>query len=677
MRPITSLLMLGALLVAFAGTAAAQAAASTGVQNYATAPTGNYLDEYYFDVDFGGGVAGCDLSLAIVHTAGVSMQVEILMSDPMTTLTGPAQLPTYNPAISYTNAAAGSSASAVIWGPNSVVTTPGNYPLTGVVRFDILVTVLGTGGIFPNDITVSFTTSVGTIVSNAAFPIPVGTAMGYNVWSQVTPGTAGLLGGYGRAGNCDYFQRNYSNFLFGVTRFGSATEEMQFFIDVDLGTATTTLGVGLMTFAYVQGGAATGTVITELFDMTVGYGPSVASATASTSVTGIAGAGYDSYITASLTGLLRFRVVMRGQGLTGVGYAATTLADFGFELYFSNEGQVQSVTTEPSLAAARMAITPAATAFTTSPAALSVTGGTAVSTYNWTIQGATPAGVSLSAATGATTNIVFNATTPVGSLVTVRCTNGTGPEFTQQIYTLNFGGGGGGTLTIVTTTLPNGTVGGSYAGNVTATGTAVGPFTWSVSSPSLPGGVTLGGSTTLAETLTGIPAAAGTFNFDLMISNGPVSDTQSYTVDIVAVGVLVITTTTLPAGTNGTLYAGGTINSVGGTGNHTWSLTAGVLPTGLTLGTGPGASTAVTGTPTQTGSFPLTVQVVDSSGVPQTDTQAFTLVIAAAGGPGPGPSGGNNGGGGGCVADGSSAWMLAIGLLALFGFALRMRSRRV
>jgi hypothetical protein len=292
-----------------------------------------------------------------------------------------------------------------------------------------------------------------------------------------------------------------------------------------------------------------------------------------------------------------------------------------------------------------------------------------------------PAGVSLNTTTGTPVNLIFTGVT--GQTVTVRCANGTTGEYDEETYTLNDGGGGGGgTLTIVTTTLPNGVETVAYSGGTitaTASGGATGPYTWSVSGGTLPPGLALGGSTTLTETLGGTPTTAGNYNFDLTITNGSVSDSQSYSVQITAAGVLTILTTSLPGGQNGTLYSGGAITSAGGTGAHTWSLSAGTLPTGLTLGTGPGSNTAITGTPTQTGSFPITVQVVDSSAPSaQTDTQIFTLVIAAGGGGGGGGglSGGGGGGGGGCAAGVSTTWMLGLGLIALFGLALRARARK-
>lgn len=83
---------------------------------------------------------------------------------------------------------------------------------------------------------------------------------------------------------------------------------------------------------------------------------------------------------------------------------------------------------------------------------------------------------------------------------------------------------------------------------------------------------------------------------------------------------ITISPATLAAGTAGTAYSQ-TFTQTGGNGTHTWNLT-GTLPAGLSF-------TAVTatlaGTPTQTGSFNLTVTVTDSNNC--TGTANYTLAI--------------------------------------------------
>lgn len=65
----------------------------------------------------------------------------------------------------------------------------------------------------------------------------------------------------------------------------------------------------------------------------------------------------------------------------------------------------------------------------------------------------------------------------------------------------------------------------------------------------------------------------------------------------------------------------------GGTSPFTWSVSAGALPPGLTLGASTGL---LSGTPTTAGSYSFTVKVTDSGGL--TATEAVTLAIV------PGPS---------------------------------------
>jgi hypothetical protein len=81
-----------------------------------------------------------------------------------------------------------------------------------------------------------------------------------------------------------------------------------------------------------------------------------------------------------------------------------------------------------------------------------------------------------------------------------------------------------------------------------------------------------------------------------------------------------------PSGEIGTAYSD-TLAASGGTGPYTWSVSAGSLPAGITLGAATGT---LAGTPTASGTFSLTVQVTDADG--QSATEATTLTIIA--GPG-------------------------------------------
>jgi len=166
------------------------------------------------------------------------------------------------------------------------------------------------------------------------------------------------------------------------------------------------------------------------------------------------------------------------------------------------------------------------------------------------------------------------------------------------------------TLTILTTTLPNGTQGQAYvppAGVPLLTLNGIPPVVWSVSAGALPPG--LGLVTTLGvTTVTGTPTTQGTYNFTLKAVDALTqSGTQNYSVTINA--PLAIQTTTIPAGQVGRAYST-TLVAGGGTTPYGWLVTAGSLPSGLSLNPVTGA---LTGTPTVAGPSTFTVQVTDSA----------------------------------------------------------------
>ena len=92
----------------------------------------------------------------------------------------------------------------------------------------------------------------------------------------------------------------------------------------------------------------------------------------------------------------------------------------------------------------------------------------------------------------------------------------------------------------------------------------------------------------------------------------------------VAASRLLVVTNTVPSGQVGAVYAPPALLSAGGAGPVKWSLFAGALPSGLNIS----AAGVIFGTPTASGTFPITVQAADSSQPQQITTQALTIVIA-------------------------------------------------
>ena len=229
--------------------------------------------------------------------------------------------------------------------------------------------------------------------------------------------------------------------------------------------------------------------------------------------------------------------------------------------------------------------------------------------YTWKIAGgALPAGLSLSSGGG----ISGIPTTAGSSNFTLQATD-SGGGTTSLSYTVSIVAG----LGIITTNLPNGTVGTPYAAAVAATG-GTAPYTWALSAGALPAGLALNGG----GGISGTPSVAGSSTFTLKVTDAVGGTTSlAYTVSIAA-GV-VITTTSLPSGTTGVAYTA-TLAATGGTAPYAWSIASGLLPTGLGLGVTTGT---ISGTPSTAGTYNVTMAVTDSTG--RQALKVLSLVIAA------------------------------------------------
>ncbi len=171
-------------------------------------------------------------------------------------------------------------------------------------------------------------------------------------------------------------------------------------------------------------------------------------------------------------------------------------------------------------------------------------------------------------------------------------------------------------LSVSTTSLPGGTVGTSYSQGLSASG-GTGSYTWSVSSGSLPAGLSLAGGT-----IGGTPTASGTASFTVQVTDSAnTTATQPLSI-AVAPAALSVSTTSLAGGTVGTPYSQG-LSASGGTGSYTWSISSGSLPAGLSLAGG-----TIGGTPTAPGTASFTVQVTDSANT--TATQPLSIAVAPA-----------------------------------------------
>jgi len=83
-----------------------------------------------------------------------------------------------------------------------------------------------------------------------------------------------------------------------------------------------------------------------------------------------------------------------------------------------------------------------------------------------------------------------------------------------------------------------------------------------------------------------------------------------------------VITRELAVGKVGLLYPSTTLSAADGTAPYTWAVIAGALPTGLSLA---GATGVIAGTPTVSGTYPVTVRVTDNAGY--TAQQSLSITI--------------------------------------------------
>ncbi|HEV2577229.1 MAG TPA: putative Ig domain-containing protein [Acidobacteriaceae bacterium] len=268
----------------------------------------------------------------------------------------------------------------------------------------------------------------------------------------------------------------------------------------------------------------------------------------------------------------------------------------------------ESITVSPAALSITTTSLAAATKGSSYSATLSATGGTP--SYTWSISsGSLPAGLTLSSA-GA---ISGTPTTTGTSTFTVAVKDSaTHTATAQESITVSAAG-----LSITTTSLAAATKGSSYSATLSATG-GTPSYTWSISSGSLPAGLTLSS----AGVISGTPTSTGTSTFTVAVkdSGSPAQTTSLQESITVSGAALSITTTSLAAATSGSSYKA-TLSASGGTPSFTWSISSGSLPAGLTLS----SAGVISGTPTSTGTSTFTVAVKDSASLTATAQESITV----------------------------------------------------
>lgn len=272
-----------------------------------------------------------------------------------------------------------------------------------------------------------------------------------------------------------------------------------------------------------------------------------------------------------------------------------------------------TVTAMPSITTATL---PAVTEGTAYSQVIAKTGGAGTVSFSVSV-GALPPGLALSSSG----TISGTATGPNGtSNFTIKIIDAStvAPQSATQALTLvvNLPA----PPTITTASLPAGVEGAAYSQQIAASGLA--PLTFTTSAGSLPPGLTLSNSGLISGTPLG-PMATSNFTVKVTDSSNPMqSTTQALSIAVNLPAPPSVTTTTLPAGVEGSVY-NQTISATGGLGALVFSISSGNLPAGLTMST----AGVITGTPTgPNGTASFTVLVTDHSTPPQTGTKVLSIV---------------------------------------------------
>jgi len=246
----------------------------------------------------------------------------------------------------------------------------------------------------------------------------------------------------------------------------------------------------------------------------------------------------------------------------------------------------------------------------------SFTTASSTGSLTWTIlSGRLPTGLTLG-----TNGTISGTPTQSGSYSFTVQVEDSGGSKGRRNYSLSVSGA----LRITPTTLPTATVGVAYSRTLIASG-GLPAYTFQLS-PSSPGALPPGLTLLSTGDISGIPTSAGTYYFRILVADtGSHSGEHDYTFVVSPVGGsgFAIDTPTLAPAALGIAYVA-TFAVRGGQAPYTWSLSSGRLPPGLTFNA---ANGLIAGSPTTTGSFPFTIQLMD--GLRNVTTKQYTLVVTA------------------------------------------------
>ena len=297
-------------------------------------------------------------------------------------------------------------------------------------------------------------------------------------------------------------------------------------------------------------------------------------------------------------------VINPGQqlNLTFTAFAPTTPGtyDFQWQCFQSGVGYFGQPSTNMRITVSQPPSSPTVTSPSPLEAAqgsafthqLTATGGTLP--YTWLIaSGALPAGLSLAG------GVISGTPTAAGNFTfTVQVTDSQS-RTGQKAITINVSPPA---LSITTSTLANAMRGAAYNQPLSASG-GTQPYTWTMIGGTLPAGLTLANGA-----ISGTPTVNGNFLLTVQVNDSQSrTASRNFNLTILAPPELKLNLASNMEALKGTAF-NYQPSATGGVGPYTWSIASGSLPGGLSLNSTTGA---ITGTPSQAGTFAVGLMVRD------------------------------------------------------------------
>ena len=309
----------------------------------------------------------------------------------------------------------------------------------------------------------------------------------------------------------------------------------------------------------------------------------------------------------SSAGFYNFQWQLFQQG--GVGFFGQMSANLSITVGDPTQPPPLSIAGPSSMSAVK------GTAFTN---AMPATGGTPP--YSWqVVSGTLPAGINLNSTTGTL------AGTPTGTgsfAATIQVTDSRS-QTAQKPVTFTVTEPAGPpvpAVEILTSTLPAATKGVAFNQQLNATG-GKSPYTWTVTSGALPGGLAL--ATT--GLISGTPGVTGSLSFTVTATDSE-SRTASKPLSITVAAPPLLVAAVPALETLMGLSFNYQLNATGGTAPYTWSVAPGALPAGLNLNA---TSGLISGTSSAGGLFTFLVTVRDAASVSATATVQIKVIDPA------------------------------------------------